>query len=53
MGRLDHKTAAVIIPLEDVWDPIQAIRQEQANRWPPHITLIPPFLPGTQPSSAL
>jgi 2'-5' RNA ligase len=48
MERLDHKTAAVIIPPEDVWDPIQAIRQKhdsKVGRWMPHITLIYPFLP--------
>ena len=28
MENLDHKTAAVIIPPEDVWGPIQAIRQK-------------------------
>jgi hypothetical protein len=40
MESLDHKTAAVIIPPENIWTPIQAIRQEQANRWLPHVTLI-------------
>jgi hypothetical protein len=43
---LDLKTAAVIIRPESIWTPIQAIRQEQANRWLPHITLTHPFLPG-------
>ena len=48
MESLDHRTAAVIIPPEEVWGPIQAIRQKhdsKAGRWMPHITLIYPFLP--------
>ena len=48
MESLSHKTAAVIIPPEDVWVPIQAIRQKhdsKVGRWMPHITLIYPFLP--------
>jgi 2'-5' RNA ligase len=51
MENLDHKTAAVIIPPEDVWGPIQAIRQKhdsKVGRWMPHITLIYPFLPRSR-----
>ena len=43
-----HNTAIVVIPPEDVWGPIQAIRQEhdsKVKRWMPHITLIYPFGP--------
>ncbi|UCG12696.1 MAG: 2'-5' RNA ligase family protein [Deltaproteobacteria bacterium] len=43
-----HKTAAVIIPPNDLWPPIQAIRKKhdrQLRRWMPHITLIYPFRP--------
>ncbi len=43
MESLDHKTAAVIIPPESVWGPIQAIRQNhdsKVGRWMPHITLV-------------
>jgi 2'-5' RNA ligase len=43
-----HKTAVVIIPPENAWPPIQAIRHEhdrKVNRWMPHITLIYPFCP--------
>ena len=46
---LDHKTAAVIITPEDVWGPIQAIRQKhdsKVGRWMPHVTLTYPFLTG-------
>lgn len=51
MENLDHKTAVVIIPPEDVWGPIQAIRQKhdsKVGRWMPHITLIYPFLPKSR-----
>jgi 2'-5' RNA ligase len=43
-----HKTAVVLIPAEDVWRPIQAIRRihdRHFRRWMPHITLIYPFRP--------
>ena len=43
-----HRTALVIIPPEEVWEPIQAIRREhdkQVKRWMPHITLLYPFFP--------
>ncbi len=43
-----HKTAVVLIPTEDVWLPIQAIRQvydRHFRRWMPHITLVYPFRP--------
>ena len=51
MESFDHKTAVVIIPPEDVWGPIQAIRQKhdsKVGRWMPHITLIYPFLPKSR-----
>jgi len=38
----------VLIPPEDVWQPIQAIRREhdrQVRRWMPHVTLLYPFRP--------
>ena len=47
MENPNHKTALVIIPPEEVWGPIQAIRQKhdkKAGRWMPHITLVYPFL---------
>ncbi len=47
-AKKTHKTAVVIIPPEDVWDPIQKIREKydrQFRRWMPHITLIYPFRP--------
>ncbi|BBM84291.1 RNA 2',3'-cyclic phosphodiesterase [Candidatus Uabimicrobium amorphum] len=43
-----HTTAVVIIPPEDVWEPIQEIRREHDHnirRWMPHITLFYPFIP--------
>jgi poly(A) polymerase len=48
MGRLVFTTAIVVIPPEDVWPPIQAIRTEhdaKVRRWMPHITLVYPCLP--------
>lgn len=48
MARKTHKTAVVIIPPENLWAPIQKIRQKydrQFKRWMPHITLIYPFRP--------
>ena len=46
MKNKTHNTAIVIIPPEDAWGPIQAIRREhdsKVRRWMPHITLIYPF----------
>ncbi|MCS7238168.1 MAG: 2'-5' RNA ligase family protein [Thermoguttaceae bacterium] len=43
-----YTSAIVIIPPEDVWPPIQAIRlryDEKVRRWMPHITMIYPFWP--------
>ena len=51
MSQKTHTTAAVLIPPEDVWGPIQAIRREhdrQFRRWMPHITLLYPFRPREQ-----
>lgn len=45
MGKT-HNTAVVIIPPQEVWSPIQRIRQEhdsKIRRWMPHITIIYPF----------
>jgi 2'-5' RNA ligase len=43
-----HKTAIVIIPPENLWQPIQEIRRQHDRhfrRWMPHITMIYPFRP--------
>ncbi|KKM66593.1 hypothetical protein LCGC14_1479650 [marine sediment metagenome] len=51
MENRTHNTAIVIIPPEDVWRPIQAIRQKhdrKLRRWMPHITLIYPFRPQSE-----
>jgi len=40
--------AVVVIPTQDVWDPIQAIRRRydrNVQRWMPHVTLLYPFRP--------
>jgi len=47
-GRKTHETAVVLIPPEECWGPIQAIRRShdrQFRRWMPHITLLYPFRP--------
>jgi len=46
-----HKTAAVVIPPHDVWEPIQEIRRRhdrKLRRWMPHITLIYLFCEPSQ-----
>lgn len=46
-----HKTAVVLIPTQDFWPPIQAIRREHdrhVRRWMPHITMVYPFRPKEQ-----
>lgn len=46
--KLESSTAVVLIPSEEVWSPIQAIRQKHdrnVRRWMPHITLLYPFAP--------
>ena len=48
MENKTHNTAVVVIPPEDAWGPIQAIRQKhdsKVKRWMPHITVIYPFAP--------
>jgi 2'-5' RNA ligase len=45
------KTAVVVIPPEDIWEPIQAIRRKldrNMRRWMPHITMIFPFRPMSE-----
>ncbi|KAA3658842.1 MAG: 2'-5' RNA ligase family protein [Calditrichaeota bacterium] len=44
-----HKNAVVIIPPEELWQPIQEIRKAHDRafwRWMPHITLLYPFRPA-------
>ncbi len=50
-NRKTHKTAVVIIPPENFWQPIQKIRAKHDRhfrRWIPHITMIYPFRPREQ-----
>ncbi|WP_338867641.1 poly(A) polymerase [Myxococcus stipitatus] len=47
-ARLTHQTAVVLIPPENAWPPIQALRKKhdaKFERWMPHVTLLYPFLP--------
>jgi 2'-5' RNA ligase len=42
----DHTSACVIIPPEEIWQPIEKIRRKhdrRVDRWMPHITLMFPF----------
>ncbi|MFX0060443.1 MAG: 2'-5' RNA ligase family protein [Candidatus Hodarchaeota archaeon] len=44
-------SAVVIIPPQEIWNPIQKIRKKydrQINRWMPHITLLYPFRPASE-----
>ena len=46
-----HTSAVVIIPPEDIWEPIQHIRNRydrHVHRWMPHITLLYPFRPRSE-----
>ena len=48
MGKKVYETAVVLIPPEECWEPIQAIRRvhdRHAKRWMPHVTLLYPFRP--------
>ena len=43
-----HHAAVVVIPPQDLWEPIQSIRRQydrHVKRWMPHVTLIYPFRP--------
>ncbi len=51
MERKTHKSALCLIPPEEVWEPIQAIREihdRQFERWMPHVNLLYPFLPARE-----
>ncbi len=46
--RLTHRSALIVAPPQELWEPIQAIRRRydrQVRRWMPHINLLYPFLP--------
>lgn len=46
--RRTHQTAVVLIPPQECWEPIQAIRRahdRHVRRWMPHVTLLYPFRP--------
>jgi RNA 2',3'-cyclic 3'-phosphodiesterase len=48
MSEKTHHSAVVLIPPEELWEPIQAIRRAhdaQIGRWMPHVTLLYPFVP--------
>ena len=48
MAALTYTTAIVVIPPQETWAAIQAIRHQhdrKVRRWMPHITLVYPFRP--------
>jgi 2'-5' RNA ligase len=50
-GIKTHKTAVVLIPSQEAWPSIQAIRRahdRHYKRWMPHITLLYPFRPRSE-----
>lgn len=50
MSRV-YTSAVVIIPPQEIWEPIQEIRKRydnQIKRWMPHINLIYPFRPESE-----
>ncbi len=50
-----HKSAVVVIPPKESWEPIQELRRvwdRQLRRWMPHITLLYPFRPARELGSA-
>lgn len=56
MTTKTHHTSVVVIPPQDVWEPIQAIRRQhdrQIHRWMPHINLLYPFVPRQHFATAL
>src|SRR5438045_598206 len=56
MPRKTHHTALAIVPPQDAWGPIQAIRERhdrQVGRWPPHINLLYPFFSSEQFDDAM
>ena len=51
-----HRSALVVIPPREFWDPIQAIRRthdRNLRRWMPHITLIYPFVTSDEHAAAI
>jgi 2'-5' RNA ligase len=50
-----HHSAVAIVPPEEVWEPIQAIRRRhdwQIGRWMPHVNLLYPFRPRSDLDAA-
>ena len=51
MDKLTYNTAIVVIPPQDVWTAIQAIRTKhdaKVRRWMPHVTLVYPCVPASE-----
>jgi hypothetical protein len=46
MSSKTHQTVVAVVPPQEAWGPIQAIRERHARqlrRWPPHLNLLYPF----------
>lgn len=55
MSTLTYNTAIVVIPSQDAWPAIQAIRSKhdaKVRRWMPHFTLVYPCLPVSEFTAA-
>lgn len=51
-----YQSAIVLIPPQEVWEPIQQIRAQydgKVDRWMPHVTLVYGFIPDTMFEQAL
>jgi 2'-5' RNA ligase len=51
MPEKSYNTAVVVIPPQELWEPIQQIRRQHdrhVRRWMPHINLLYPFRPRSQ-----
>jgi 2'-5' RNA ligase len=56
MPSKTHQTAVAVVPPQEVWEPIQAIRERhdrQFHRWMPHVNLLYPFYLPEQFDEAL
>jgi hypothetical protein len=56
MSSKTHQTAVAVVPPQEVWGPIQAIRERhdrQFRRWMPHKNFLYPFYPAGRFGEAL
>jgi 2'-5' RNA ligase len=56
MSSKTHQTALAIVPPQEVWRPIQAIREQydrQFHRWMPYVNLLYPYYPAERFDEAI